>query len=95
MKTIEYWRSNKKWNKLLGKTGKVITNTFIRVAPPEQEGLAPYSYLLVDFGDQKLEMMGVAHQEFKIGDQVKAVLRKIKKENSEEILVYGLKAEKI
>jgi len=95
MKTIEYWRSNKKWKNLIGKLGVVVSNTYIRVSSPDQEALLPYSYLLVDFAGQKLEMMGVAHQKFEIGDQVKAVLRKIKKEESADILIYGLKAEKI
>jgi uncharacterized OB-fold protein len=95
MKTIEYWRSNKNWQDLIGQVGVVLSNTFIRVAPPDQEALAPYSYLLVDFSGKKVELMGVAHQEFEIGDQVKAVLRKIKKEQAADVLVYGLKAEKI
>lgn len=95
MQTIEYWRSNKNWQKLIDKEGEVVTSTFVRVAPPDQEAMAPYSYLLVDFGEEKMEMMGVAHQQFEIGDRVKAVLRKIKKEESSEILVYGLKAEKV
>ena len=94
MKTIEYWRSNKSWKKLLGKKGKVLTSTFIRVSSPDQEELLPYSYLLVDFGTEKMEMMGVAHQKFEIGDTVMAVLKKIKKEASSDIVVYGLKAQK-
>jgi len=95
MQTIEYWRSNKSWKKLLGKKGRVLASTFIRVASPDQEELLPYSYLVVDFGTEKMEMMGVAQQKFKIGDQVMAVLRKTKKEASSEIIVYGLKAQKV
>ncbi|MBU1033336.1 hypothetical protein KKI22_00090 [Patescibacteria group bacterium] len=95
MQITEYWRSNKQWSKYLGKKAKVLAVSLMEVAASDQTSLLPYSYLLLDLGKNKISLMGAAHQEFKVGDEVEIVLRKIKKEAKEEIIVYGLKAEKI
>lgn len=91
MQITEYWRSNKNWSKYLGKKGKVLSVSMMEVSASDQTALLPYAYLLVDLGKEKISLMGVAHQEFKIGDEVELVLRKIKKEASQEIICYGLK----
>jgi len=95
MNITEYWRSNKNWSKYLGKKGKVLSVSMMGVSALDQTELLPYSYLLIDLGKEKLSLMGSAHSEFKIGDEVELVLRKIKKEAPQEIICYGLKAEKI
>ena len=95
MNITEYWRSNKNWSKYLGKKGKVLSVSMMEVSALDQADLLPYAYLLVDLGKEKISLMGAAHSEFKIGDEVELVLRKIKKEASSEIICYGLKAEKI
>ena len=95
MQITEYWRSNKNWSKYLGKKGKVLSVSMMEVSALDQADLLPYAYLLVDLGKEKISLMGAAHSEFKIGDEVELVLRKIKKEASSEIICYGLKAEKI
>ncbi len=93
MNITEYWRSNKNWSKYLGKKGKVLSVSMMEVSAPDQTDLLPYAYLLVDLGKEKISLMGSAHSEFKIGDEVEIVLRKIKKEASSEIICYGLKAQ--
>ena len=92
MQITEYWRSNKQWSKYLGKKAKVLAVSLMEVAASDQATLLPYSYLLLDLGKKKISLMGVAHQEFKVGDEVEIVLRKLKKEAKEEIITYGLKA---
>lgn len=94
MQITEAWRSNKNWSKYLGKRGRVLAVSLMEVAASEQIAFLPYSYLLVDLGDEKISLMGVASQNFSIGDEVEIVLRKIKKEAQAEVIVYGLKAEK-
>ncbi len=94
MQITEYWRSNKNWSKYLGQKGKVLSVTMMEVSASDQTELLSYAYLLVDLGKEKISLMGVAHQKFKIGDEVEIVLRKIKKEAAQEIICYGLKAEK-
>lgn len=95
MNITEYWRSNKNWSKYLGKKGKVLSVSMMEVSASDQTELLPYAYLLVDLGEEKISLMGVAHSEFKTGDEVELVLRKIKKEASQEIICYGLKAEHV
>ena len=92
MKITESWRSNKNWSKYLGREGKVISTTMMEVAATDQLAFLPYAYMVVDLGESKISVMGVAGETFAIGDRVKLVLRKIKKESQEEIIVYGLKA---
>lgn len=93
MQITEYWRSNKNWFKYLGKKGKVLSVSMMEVSASDQTDLLPYAYLLIELGQEKISLMGAAHSEFKIGDEVEIVLRKIKKEAPQEIICYGLKAE--
>lgn len=95
MNITEYWRSNKNWSKYLGKKGKVLSVSTMEVSASDQTKLLPYAYLLIDLGKETISLMGATHSEFKIGNEVEIVLRKIKKETSSEIICYGLKAEKI
>ena len=95
MQITEYWRSNKNWSKYLGKKGKVLSVSMMEVSASDQTELLPYAYLLVELEKEKISLMGVAHQEFAIGDEVEIVLRKIKKEASSEIICYGLKVQHV
>jgi uncharacterized OB-fold protein len=91
-----YWRANKSWSEWLGKQGRVIGATRIRVAAPALEQSVPYSYVLADFGKAgKHEFIGAGHQEFAPGDHVKCVLRKIGESDPKSIIEYGIKLEKI
>ena len=95
MQTIGSWRHNKTWAKQLGQCGRVVAATIVRVAADEQVAFSPYPYLLVDFPIGRKAVIGVQGESFKIGDQVKLVLRKLSREGAEEIISYGLKAEKV
>lgn len=95
MQITEYWRSNKNWSKYLGKKGKVLSVSMMEVSASDQTELLPYAYLLVALEKEKISLMGVAHSEFKIGDEVEIVLRKVKKETLSEVICYGLKAQHV
>jgi uncharacterized OB-fold protein len=95
MKPAHYARKNKNWQKYLGKKGTVLSSTLIRVTSPELSYLTPYSYVLVDLGNEKKELMGVGNQILKVGDQVECVLRKISTASAESLIEYGIKAQKI
>lgn len=94
MKPAQYWRQNKEWKKWLGRSGKVVASTIVRVAAPERTSFTPYSYVLVDFGQERHEFMGVGHQVFEIGQEVECVLRKIAVLSQEELIPYGIKVQK-
>lgn len=91
----QYWRQSKSWHKLLGKTGSIIAATIIRVAPPECDGLAPYSFLIIRVGRVNLEFMGTGSDQFEIGEKVQLVLRKLAQPDSAGIIHYGIKAQKL
>lgn len=95
MQITEYWRSNQLWSKNLGKKGKVIAVSMMDVAATDQVSLLPYSYLLIELEDSRISVMGAAHESFKVGDEVELVLRKIKKEATQDIITYGLKAKHV
>lgn len=95
MLITEYWRANKNWAKYLGKRGKVLAASMMEVAASDQVELLPYAYLLVELDQEKISLMGSAHQKFEIGDEVEIVLRKIKKEAQSEIICYGIKAKHV
>lgn len=95
MQITEYWRSNQLWSKNLGKIGKVLAVSMMDVAATDQVRLLPYSYLLIELEDSRVSVMGAAHESFKVGDEVELVLRKIKKEATQDIITYGLKAKHV
>ena len=95
MKPAEYWRKKDSWAGLLLKTATVVQSTHIFVPPKAQAAFAPYSFLLISIEGKKMELMGVPGQEFKKGDQVRLVLRRIASNSESEPIPYGLKAEKI
>lgn len=95
MQPAQYKRTTKHWNKWIGKTGKVIVATTVQVAPPEQARFKPYSYVLVDFGDEKHEFMGSGHEVFVSGDLVECVLRKTTAGDERGLIGYGIKVRKV
>lgn len=91
----KYWRQNAIRQKMLGQVGRVVASTYIRVTATELSLLAPYSYLIVDFGGQRAEMMGAGQQQFKIGDLVRGIWRRITTSDSQGVINYQIKAEPI
>jgi uncharacterized OB-fold protein len=92
MRVTESWRNNQNWAKYLGREGVVVATTLMEVAATDQVAFLPYAYLVVDLGEERISLMGVAGESFTKGDLVKIVLRKIKKEAQAEVIAYGLKA---
>ncbi len=95
MKPPYYWRLNKDWSNWIGQRGRVLASTLIRVSSPDCEALLPFSYVVVDFGNDKREMMGADHEVFEIGDEVICVLRKTAVTQDNELIEYGLKVTKV
>lgn len=89
-----YWRRNKEWKKLMGKKGKVLFSTRVRVATMRQEKWTPYSFVLVDIEGKKYEMMGTGKEELKSGDKIVCVLRRLSEPTRDGLIEYGIKARK-
>lgn len=95
MKPAAYWRATTEWKTWLGRRGKVIASTVVTVAAPDQEIMTPYSYAIIDFDNEKKEMMGAGHDVLVAGDEVECVLRKMSVGESNELISYGIKVRKV
>ncbi len=95
MKPAQYWRANKEWSKWIGRKGRVIAATLVHVSSPELASITPYSYVIVDFGKEKHEFMGVDHEVLAIDDEVECVLRKCGTPTAQSLIPYGIKVRKL
>lgn len=90
---VKIWRNQKKIRNLLGTTGKIISFTVVRVPPQDFENQAPYLVAVVETRKERHvgQLVDVRLNEVKIGQEVTAVLRRVKKVDTEGIIPYGIK----
>jgi len=91
---VKIWRHQKKVNQLLGKTGKIVSFTLIRVAPVEFKQQVPYPVVVVRIEDGRGvvgQLVDWEKKNLKLGQKVKTVYRKIREPESEGIIPYGIK----
>ncbi len=90
---VKIWRNQKKIREGLGLIGRIITFTYIRVPPEGFEEHAPYPVVMVDVGRRKLigQLVDFTEAQLKIGQEVKAVLRRIWEPDAEGVIPYGIK----
>jgi len=91
---VKIWRRQKEKRLILGKMGKIISWTKIYVAPKDFKNIAPYPVVLVELEDKKRfvgQLVDYDEKNLKIGQRVKAVLRKTRNVGQEEVIPYGIK----
>ena len=91
---VKLWRRQKFIPKLLGKTGKIISWTIVRTPPVGFKYAAPYIPALIEFqGGSRMtgQIVDASLNEIKTGARVKAVLRKVRQDDPEGIIPYGIK----
>jgi uncharacterized OB-fold protein len=90
---VKIWRNQKNVREHLGKLGTVITFTFIRVPPEGFEAHAPYPVVLVKLSDRNMvgQLVDFDQVQLKIGQKVKAVLRRVREPDAEGVIPYGIK----
>lgn len=90
---VKIWRNQKKVSRDLGEIGKILTFTFIRVPPAGFEAQAPYPVVLVQLKDQSLigQLVDFDETQLKVGQRVKAVLRRVRDPDPEGVIPYGIK----
>ena len=90
---VKLWRNQNQTRELLGKIGKIISVTIIRVPPAHFENQAPYPVVLVDFGGKRTigQLVDVDSSSIRIGQKVKAIIRRVREPDSEGIIPYGIK----
>jgi len=87
-----YWRKKKTAFLFLNKTGKLISFTKIN-NPPQGFGKYPYWVGIIEFedGTRTTGQLVLEGEKPKIGEKVRGIVRKIKKENDQEVISYGVK----
>ncbi|HCS79184.1 TPA: hypothetical protein DIV55_05605 [Patescibacteria group bacterium] len=89
---VKIWRNQKKIKELLGKEGVIISWTQVRVPLAGFEEQAPYYVVLVRLADrnylgQLVDVTGIVAT----GQKVKAVIRRLRRPEAEDVIPYGIK----
>lgn len=91
---VKIWRRQKEVRKILGKKGKIVSWTKIFVAGEEFKKFAPYFVVLVEFDDKTKavgQLVDFNQEKVKMGEEVIAILRKVKDVREEDVISYGIK----
>lgn len=100
---VKIWRNQKKIAGLVGKTGRIISWTIVRVPPNGFADQAPYPVVLVelDSGGRIMAQMvdsstssgqvGSVDYGLKVGQKVITVIRRVTQPSLEGVIPYGIK----
>lgn len=91
---VKIWRNQKKIQKILGSIGEIITFTQVFVPPLGFEAQAPFVVVIVRLESGKkytAQLVDWEEKQLKIGQSVKAVLRKTRNPGEEGVIPYGIK----
>jgi uncharacterized OB-fold protein len=96
MKTspVKLWRRQKDIVSLIGKTGKILLWTIIRVPAKSFVDQAPYPVVIVKMDDGKKmvgQLVDFGKENLAVGQKVQAVLRRLKTEGKEDAIYYHFK----
>lgn len=95
---VKIWRNQKNLHTRLGKTGKIISWTVIRV-PPEGFGIfAPYPVVIVELEDRSrmtVQMVDWNREHLKKSQKVVVVVRRACESMEDGVISYGLKVKPI
>lgn len=91
---VKLWRNQKKVGEMLGKTGKILSWTVVRVPPADFSDQAPYPVVLVELDDGgriTAQLVDWEDKNLKIGQKVATIVRRMVKPNTEGVIPYGIK----
>ncbi len=91
---VKIWRNQKKIASLVGKTGKIVAFTLIRVPPADFSNQAPYPVVVIELTDGKritAQLVDWDESNLKMGQKVQTIIRKIF-ETGDGVIPYGIKA---
>ncbi len=83
---------------MLGKTGKIISWTVIRVPSTGFSSLAPYPVVIVELtggGRITAQLVDCREEDLTFGRKVKVVIRRVSEPSTEDIIPYGIKVKPI
>jgi uncharacterized OB-fold protein len=91
---VKLWRRQKKVASLIGKKGKILLWTFIRVPARSFVDQAPYPVVIVKLlnGENMTgQLVDWQEKDLKIGREVISVLRRLSSEEKESVIYYNIK----
>lgn len=91
---VKVWRNQKKITKMLGRRGKVIAWTIVRVPPSGFSYIAPYIVAVVRLAGGRNIIAQVVDCELnaiEFGTKVVTIIRRTSKPQDAEVIPYGIK----
>lgn len=91
---VKIWRNQKKVAQLVGKTGKIVAFTLIRVPPAGFSDQAPYPVVVVELSDGKricAQLVDWEDKHLRFGQRVVTVVRRSTRPNFDDVIPYGIK----
>lgn len=91
---VKIWRRQKEIKHVLGKKGKIVTWTIIYVAGSDFKKFAPYPVAIVELlnGEKATgQLVDYSPKDLKKGQEVIAILRKVRESSDEDVITYGIK----
>ncbi len=91
---VKIWRNQKKVASLVGKTGKIIAFTLIRVPPADFSNQAPYPVVVVELVDGiriTAQLVDWDESHLKTGQKVIATIRCTMEPSGDGVISYGIK----
>ena len=91
---VKLWRRQKNTSALIGKKGKILNWTIIRIPARSFVDQAPYPVVIVKMenGENMIgQLVDWQEKDLKIGKEVISVLRRLKTEEKEDIIYYNIK----
>jgi uncharacterized OB-fold protein len=95
---VKVWRNQKFVSRMIGKTGRIISWTIIRVPPADFGFQAPYPVVIVEFknGDRcTAQMVDYASKHFRVGQKVITVVRRTVQPQTDAVIPYGIKVKPV
>lgn len=91
---VQIWRNQKRIVRLIGKTGRLLSWTVIRVPPGELMSQAPYPVVIVALRDgHKIcaQLVDWNESHLRLGQKVVTVVRRVTEPSREGVIPYGIK----
>ncbi len=91
---VKLWRRQKNTANLIGKKGKILNFTYIRVPSKSFVDQAPYPVIIVKMqsGENMIgQLVDWRKEDLAIGTEVVAVLRRLKTQDLDDVLYYHIK----
>ena len=95
---VKIWRNQKKITKMLGRCGKIISWTIIRVPPSDFSYIAPYAVAIVKLDNGRniiVQVVDIGLDEIRTGQKVITVVRRTLRPDSNDVIPYGIKVKPI